>query len=290
MTPRKPLPEQDGALFTPSATPEDLAEQSLEGLTMANDAQVAMPVVRLEPGAKYPAHMAENPTPMDLLTIAMAQGADLDRLERLMDMKERWDKAEAVKAFNVAFASFKSECVAIIKNVSVTDGPLKNKKYADLFAVVDAITPALSRYGLSASWKLTKDEPNWLEVACILKHAAGHFEVVTMGGPPDTGGAKNAIQARASSKSYLERYTLLAITGMAASGEDKDGRNADQSFGMDEGTFQGHILAIKKAGTIADLQAAFTTAWNSAKKDPSTQKAILTAKDERKAALAGGAK
>ncbi len=31
-----------------------------------------------------------------------------------------------------------------------------------------------------------------------------------MGGPPDAGGAKNALQARASTKSYLERYTLKA--------------------------------------------------------------------------------
>ena len=44
-----------------------------------------------------------------------------------------------------------------------------------------------------------------------------------MGGPPDAGGAKNAIQARASTKSYLERYTLKAVCGVAEGGEDDDG-------------------------------------------------------------------
>jgi hypothetical protein len=44
-----------------------------------------------------------------------------------------------------------------------------------------------------------------------------------MGGPPDAGGAKNAIQARASTISYLERYTLKAICGVAEGGEDDDG-------------------------------------------------------------------
>ena len=44
-----------------------------------------------------------------------------------------------------------------------------------------------------------------------------------MGGPPDTGGAKNAIQARASTKSYLERYTLKAITGLSEQDDDDDG-------------------------------------------------------------------
>ena len=89
--------------------------------------------------------------------------------------------------------------------------------------MVDAVTPALSRHGLSASWKLTRDEKDWLEVTCTLKHVGGHAESVSMGGPPDAGGAKNAIQARASAKTYLERYTLKAICGVAEGGDDTDG-------------------------------------------------------------------
>lgn len=48
------------------------------------------------------------PTPMDLLSIAMDQGADLDRLERLMMMQERWEANEARKAYLSAFAAFKA--------------------------------------------------------------------------------------------------------------------------------------------------------------------------------------
>jgi hypothetical protein len=46
-----------------------------------------------------------------------------------------------------------------------------------------------------------------------------------MGGPPDAGGAKNPIQARASTITYLERYTLKAICGVAEGGEDDDGQS-----------------------------------------------------------------
>ena len=56
-----------------------------------------------------------------------------------------------------------------------------------------------------------------------LKHVGGHSESVSIGGPPDAGGAKNALQARASTKSYLERYTLKAICGVAEGGDDSDG-------------------------------------------------------------------
>lgn len=226
-------------------------------------------------------------SPMGLLAIALKQGAQMETLKEFMDLSDRFEKNEARKAYNQAFAAFKSEAVRIIKNISVTDGPLKGKKYADLFAVVDSATPALSRNGLSHSWKLTKDEKDWLEVTCILSHELGHSETVAMGGPPDSGGAKNAIQARASSVSYLERYTFLAITGLASSDQDTDGRTQKEKD-MPEEVFQGHLKALQESKTMPELQKAFTVAYSSTK-DQDTQKALLAAKDLRKADLQKGA-
>lgn len=171
--------------------------------------------------------LADN-SPASLMLAALRQGASPEQVEKMMALQERWEANEARKAYNVAFAAFKAEAVRIIKNKTVTDGPLKNKSYAELFSVVDAVTPALSRHGLSASWKITKDEKDWIEITCTLTHAQGHSESVSMGGPPDVGGAKNAIQARASTKSYLERYTLKAICGVAEGGEDDDGNGGPE--------------------------------------------------------------
>jgi hypothetical protein len=162
-------------------------------------------------------------SPAGMMMQALGRGASLQDIAQMLTLQERWEAGEARKAYNVAFAAFKAEAVHIVKNRQVTDGPLRGKSYAELHAVVDALTPALSRHGLSASWKLTKDEPQWMEVTCTLRHVNGHEESVSMGGPPDAGGAKNAIQARASTKSYLERYTLKAICGVAEGGEDDDG-------------------------------------------------------------------
>lgn len=162
-------------------------------------------------------------SPMGMMMAAMSQGASLEQVEKMMDLQDRWERKEAEKAYNAAFAEFKAEAVRIIKGREVTDGPLRGRSYAELHDVVDAVTPALSRHGLSASWKLTRDEKDWIEVTCTLKHTGGHSESVSMGGPPDTGSAKNALQARASTKSYLERYTLKAICGVAEGGDDTDG-------------------------------------------------------------------
>lgn len=169
-----------------------------------------------------PCTIAPN-SPAAMMMSAMSQGASLEQIEKMMDLQDRWERKEAEKAYNAAFAAFKSEAVRIIKGREVTDGPLRGRAYAELHDVVDAVTPALSRHGLSASWKLTRDEKDWIEVTCTLKHTSGHSESVSMGGPPDTGGAKNALQARASTKSYLERYTLKAICGVAEGGDDTDG-------------------------------------------------------------------
>lgn len=154
---------------------------------------------------------------------------DVDKLQKLLEMKERWDATQAKKAYDTAFAAFKSEAVRIIKNKDITDGPLKGKRYADLFAVVDSLVPKLSEYGLSHSWSIVKDEEKWMEVACILTHTEGHSETRKMGGPPDAGGAKNAIQARASTLSYLERYSFLAVTGMSTADQDDDGSGHKQA-------------------------------------------------------------
>ena len=177
-------------------------------------------------GAAAPAN-----SPMGMMLAAMQQGATLDQVEKMMDLQARWDKEQAKKAYDAAFAAFKAESVRIIKSEDVKDGPLRGKSYAKLHDWVNAVTPALSKHGLSSSWKLTKDDKDWLEVTCYLRHVGGHEESVSMGGPPDSGGAKNAIQARASAKSYLERYTLKAITGLSEQDDDTDG-NAPVDTGL----------------------------------------------------------
>lgn len=184
-------------------------------------------------------------SPMGMMLAALNQGAQLDQIEKMMDLQDRWQKGEAKKAYDTAFAAFKAEAVKIIKGKDVKDGPLKGKSYAELHDVVNAVTPALSKHGLSSSWKLTRDEKDWMEVTCYLRHVGGHEESVSMGGPPDAGGAKNAIQARASTKTYLERYTLKAITGLSEQDDDTDGNAA-----RDEELRDSWISKIAQADTL----------------------------------------
>jgi hypothetical protein len=163
-------------------------------------------------------------TPMALISMAVQQGADIEYLKQLMDLQERFEANEAKKAYNAAFASFKAEAITILRQKEVTSGPLEGRFYAELYSIIDAVAPAMSKHGLSHSWKLSKDEKDWIEITCTVKHELGHSESVSMGGPPDTGGAKNPIHARASTVTYLEKYTLKAICGVSERNDDTDGR------------------------------------------------------------------
>lgn len=223
-------------------------------------------------------------TPMEMLAVAVSQGADVDRLAKLMELQERWEANEARKAFSAAFSAFKAEAITIVKNVAVSDGPLKGKRYADLFGVVSAITPLLSKHGLSHAWNLTKDEPQWMEVTCTIRHEKGHTESVSMGAAPDTGPGRNAIQSRGSAKTYLERYTLLAATGLAAGEGDDDGAAAG---GVDPSTREEWCMAIREADSLDTLKRVFGSAYRQAQEanDRAAMQAYMGAKEARKKEL-----
>lgn len=187
---------------------------------------------------------------------------DIDKVRGLLEIKERWDANEARNAYNEAFARFKAEAVKVVRNVTIKDGPLRGKKHADLFSITDAATESLSKYGLSASWRVVSDEKDWIRIACRIKHSAGHFEEVEFSGPIDNGPGRNAIQARKSSVTYLERITLLLALGLAESDADDDGATGGGAPGStlppatpreaalppyDDGALQANLPAWKAA-------------------------------------------
>lgn len=172
--------------------------------------------------------LADN-SPAAMFLRAMERGATAEQIEKMMDLQDRFEAKEAEKAANEALAAFKAEFIEIIKRKQVAfttrDGDTTSYKHAELSDVVDAVGPALARHGFSYRWDVQQGKGE-VTVTCILKHAKGHSESVTMSAPPDASGKKNSIQQIASTVSYLQRYTLKAITGVAEKGQDDDGAAA----------------------------------------------------------------
>lgn len=168
-------------------------------------------------------------TPMELLDRAFANNAAPETLERLMALHERWEKSQARKAFDEAMAAAKSEIPTIIKNREVDFTSSKgrtNYRHEDLAEIAKTVDPILSKHGLSYRYRATSNINEPVTVTCILAHRDGHSEETTLSAGRDDSGNKNSIQGVGSTITYLQRYTLKAALGLAASNDD-DGNSAE---------------------------------------------------------------
>lgn len=150
----------------------------------------------------------------------------VDMLTKMMDVQERYEANEAKKAYTEAMALFKANPPRIKKDKHVKYG---NTAYnhASLENVTSTINKALSEHGLTAAWKTEQQNNGSVTVTCIITHVLGHSEQTSLTSAPDASGSKNPIQAIGSAVSYLQRYTLLSLVGLATEGQDDDGKGTD---------------------------------------------------------------
>jgi len=167
--------------------------------------------------------IAENKslTPMEMISSAIQSGASIEIMKGLFELQKDWEANEARKAFVKAVNLFKSELPELRKNKKVKFGNTEFF-YSPLEEVAKIIGGKLSEHGLSFRWN-TENHDKKIKVFCILTHELGHLESTYLEAESDMSGNKNAIQGLGSTITYLQRYTLLAITGMAAKGMDTDG-------------------------------------------------------------------
>lgn len=201
-------------------------------------------------------------TPMAMLNQAVAQGANVEVLAKLMDLHERWERGQQRKAFDEAIAAAKAEIPVIIKNRQGHN----SKRYADFAAIASVVDPIISKHGLSYRFRTRQDER--IHVTCILSHQEGHYEENTLAGHADNTGNKNAIQSIGSTLTYLQRYSLTQALGLAASDDDdahaagigetltEDQIEKIQSLIVETGTDIKLFLAYFKAASIPEMPAA----------------------------------
>ena len=165
-------------------------------------------------------------TPMDMLANAVERGMSVEVIDKLMALEERWNANKGRRAFDQAIAEAKAEIPVISKNREVDFTSSKGRthyRYEDLAEVSRTVTPILAKHGLSFRYRTTSPPNEPVTVTCIISHRDGHFEENTLSAGRDDSGNKNPIQAIGSTVTYLQRMTLKAALGLAAS-EDDDAR------------------------------------------------------------------
>lgn len=161
-------------------------------------------------------------TPADLLALAIQSNLDLDKLEKLMELQERWDAQQAKRAFFDALTRFQ-EMVPDI---------LKTKKgyeyvYAPLGDIEKVIKSPLAACGLSKRWE-QEEADGKITIACVITHRDGHSERSPIGPVDPTSlektKAMNTIQQRGAVITYMQRYSLISALGLATADADVDAR------------------------------------------------------------------
>jgi len=219
----------------------------MEGKSQEGKGQV---VKTLEPEPDMPIDSGQAVVPMELtplamLAVAVEQGQDLVRIEKLMDMERQWKADIAREAYYSALAAFKSKPLTIYKD---RDNEQYNSKYSSIGNIVGTTNEAMGPHGLNASWDIDQSADD-ITVTCILAHTLGHTKQVSMTAPPDVAGKKNKLQEIKSTITYLRKETFEAVTGVVTSydGSDDDGNRSGPQSGPE-------IETISEQ-QVADLEA-----------------------------------
>jgi hypothetical protein len=170
---------------------------------------------------------SEAMNPAQLLTLAVDKDLDIDKLGKLMELQRQWQADQDRKSFFESLATFQSKCPEIRKNKQVAFGDTKYQ-YAPLSDIERQIKDLMKECGLTKRWE-TKEDSDKLVVTCIITHVSGHSEQTAMSAKADDSGKKNAIQARGSSISYMQRYTLIGALGIGTADNDIDARFTEKT-------------------------------------------------------------
>lgn len=198
------------------------------------------------------------PTPMDLLHLAITKGASGDDIDKYIALVDRQRSVDAEQAFTRAMIDLKqNDLPQIYRNAGAAkfvDGQDVEWDYATLDRVCDHLIPALAKHGIIHSWDPAQpgDGPdaNMVCITAVLHHELGHSRRATLKAPADPSGGKTPVQAIQSTTTSLERYTLLAVCGIAVKQQRDDGGGGVQA-GARKGNAKPADVAAAKNGSAA---------------------------------------
>ena len=212
----------------------------------------------------------ESGSIMALISRAAADpNVDMDKMERLLQMKERIDARSAKAAFADALSRLQPKLPIIRERGGIKDrsGNVQSR-YALWEDIVGVITPLLAEEGFSLSFR-TEGTEKGVTVTGVLLHRDGHSEQTSLPIPLDISGSKNSVQGVGSSTSYGKRYTASALLNLRTGEVDDDGKSGGGAETLSEeqianvqamltevGGDKKRFLAYLKVDSVSDILAA----------------------------------
>ncbi|MBS0219174.1 MAG: ERF family protein [Proteobacteria bacterium] len=211
-------------------------------------APISQPIAALEPVTiiQVIARVASDPT------------ADIEKLERLLAMKERMDARQAQIEYDNAMSDAQEAMKPIRANL---ESQQTRSEYADYSALDKAVRPIYAKHGFSLSFSTAEGAPdNCVRIVCTVGHRSGHRERPHLDMPADGKGARGndvmtKTHATGAAITYGKRYLLGMIFNLAVTRDD-DGNGAG---GYD---YDGDIEANAPANALRDENGKLLSTYN----------------------------
>lgn len=179
----------------------------------------------------------EQGSPLTLISQAIENKVDVETMEKLMALQERWEKNQAQKAFNIAMAKFQMECPIIEKTKKVYEKGSKTEvrySYASLDSIIAQVKKPLGDNELSYSFDEEKDE-KFTNIICIVTHILGHSQKTGFKIPIGTEAYMTDVQKYGARMTFGKRYAFCNALGILTGDEDTDANEASDEEKVKQG-------------------------------------------------------
>lgn len=193
-------------------------------------------------------HYAPAPSPAPsnadaLIRLAIDRDADMDKLERLIALRDREEAKEAKRRFDEAFSQMQAEFKAVGRSKQGYD-----YRYAPIEVLQRSYGPTIAAHGFSYRWREETIEGGKRCTMTVTGH--GHSEETSFDVPKIEGTKQmNPVQVAGAMSTYGRRYTFIAGFGVIIDDEDDDAQ--ELTFG-DGVAYSDYVNAIEASTTVED--------------------------------------
>ncbi|GAW33544.1 ERF superfamily protein [Roseovarius sp. A-2] len=235
-----------------------------------------------EPEAPEMVSAQIDPMVATIEKVALDPNADIGKLEKMLDMKERIDdrarqdrEREAEREFYRALNAAQTSIPLVARTRKNT---FSGYTYADLADIETQAMPIIRDHGFAvAAWSGAGAPDGYQRVHLRVSHVGGHSHEICDDFPLDSSGTggktnKTPVQAKGSTTSYGRRYLLCGYFGIATADDDGSRREASRPETISakdacslrdlitkSGTDESKFLKAAKAQTIEDIAASDVT-------------------------------
>jgi hypothetical protein len=147
----------------------------------------------------------------------------VEKLEKLIELKERVDLATAKAAYQRDFAAMQPRIPEIDERGRIVTENQGSRSYAKNEDIQKVLKPILAEFGFGLGFRSEFPGENRIRIIGALRHREGWAEESTFESLPDNSGKKQPIQMIASTIAYGHRLTTKDLCNITSRGEDVDG-------------------------------------------------------------------